>query len=353
MNTIKIFLIFLISLVLIGSINTKFKEKNSSLNLSKGSRIVSDKEKLNSTIYFITKYNRYVESKEFDKAYDLAFNNFPISELERIEKEGHSIIKKIDNFTFDREKSNLEYKKVTQVYTNETDEIYQIFYENDTLIETTWSHPFYILNKGWVEVKDLQVGDISKTSDGKLKIIDIKINKLDKPIKVYNLEVEGNHNYFVSNSGILVHNQNRVIYGNNIRSEYLTGGGGGNRGISTVKQGVRVPSKTSIRNSSSKSNWGSEKTLERHFKDHGKDFNANSPSDYAQKASAFLRESQINKYPTKIDRGGIIKVYDPKTNTFGSYNSNGSTKTFFKPDPAKHKMINNLEYWKSQSGKEL
>lgn len=33
----------------------------------------------------------------------------------------------------------------------------------------------------------------------------------------------------------------------------------------------------------------------------------------------------------KTDMDGIIRVYDPETNTFGSYNSDGTTRTFFKP----------------------
>ena len=32
------------------------------------------------------------------------------------------------------------------------------------------------------------------------------INFLDEKVKVYNFEVEGNHNYYVSEKGILVHN---------------------------------------------------------------------------------------------------------------------------------------------------
>jgi pyocin large subunit-like protein len=31
-----------------------------------------------------------------------------------------------------------------------------------------------------------------------------------------------------------------------------------------------------------------------------------------------------------------MRVYDSKTNTFGSYNPDGSTKTFFKPDPIRY-----------------
>jgi RHS repeat-associated protein len=77
--------------------------------------------------------------------------------------------------------------------------------------------------------------------------------------------------------------------------------------------------------------WGNSATLERHFADHGADFNAASPEDYANQASQFLEGSQAKGLPTKIDSSGTIRTYDPASNTFGSYNPNGTTKTFFKP----------------------
>ncbi|MCL2860236.1 MAG: hypothetical protein FWF46_06775, partial [Oscillospiraceae bacterium] len=52
--------------------------------------------------------------------------------------------------------------------------------------------------------------------------------------------------------------------------------------------------------------------------------------DYANKANEFYKNR--NNYQVKIDENGIIRVYDSETNTFGSYNSNGTTKTLFKPD---------------------
>ena len=42
--------------------------------------------------------------------------------------------------------------------------------------------------------------------DTVIEVLDVVIEKLDEPIKVYNLEVEENHNYFVSESKVLVHN---------------------------------------------------------------------------------------------------------------------------------------------------
>ena len=79
--------------------------------------------------------------------------------------------------------------------------------------------------------------------------------------------------------------------------------------------------------------WGRPETLADHFNRHGADFGATSAEHYAQQASRFLQESQAAGLPTKIDSKGIIRVYDPKTNTFGSYNPNGTTATFFKPQP--------------------
>ena len=72
-------------------------------------------------------------------------------------------------------------------------------------------------------------------------------------------------------------------------------------------------------------------TLERHFTDHGADFGTTSAEDYANQASQFFQRSQAQGLPTKIDANGVIRVYDPASNTFGAFNPNGTTRTFFKP----------------------
>jgi hypothetical protein len=102
-----------------------------------------------------------------------------------------------------------------------------------------------------------------------------------------------------------------------------------------------------------RSNWAKPGTLARHFKDHGADFGAKTAEEYAKKASDFLKRAQADKLPTKIDSSGTIRVYDPKTNTFGSYNPDGTTRTFFKPNPAEHGLPTNRDYWKQQKGREL
>ncbi len=101
---------------------------------------------------------------------------------------------------------------------------------------------------------------------------------------------------------------------------------------------------------SSTDTWGNGQTLEKHFLDHGSDFGATSAEDYAQQASEFLQRSQREGLPTKIGPDGTIRVYDPDTNTFGSYNPDGTTRTFYKPNPATHEQLTNLDYWNGQPG---
>jgi hypothetical protein len=80
--------------------------------------------------------------------------------------------------------------------------------------------------------------------------------------------------------------------------------------------------------------WGRPETLADHFVRHGPDFGAATEEDYANMASAFLRRSQAEGLPTNVDANGIIRAYEPSTNTFGSYNPNGTTRTLFKPSGA-------------------
>jgi pyocin large subunit-like protein len=96
--------------------------------------------------------------------------------------------------------------------------------------------------------------------------------------------------------------------------------------------------------------WGRPGALAKHFRDHGADFGSTSAEHYAQQASHFLQECQARGLPTKVDSTGIIRVYDPATNTFGSYNPSGTTRTFYKPNPFEHGLPTNLDYWNAQRG---
>ncbi|GHU15453.1 hypothetical protein AGMMS50225_28710 [Betaproteobacteria bacterium] len=78
--------------------------------------------------------------------------------------------------------------------------------------------------------------------------------------------------------------------------------------------------------------WGKVETLADHFARHGADFGAKTADEYASMASRFFQESQTAKLPTKIDSQGVIRVFDPTTGSFGAFNPNGTTRTFFKPN---------------------
>jgi len=79
-----------------------------------------------------------------------------------------------------------------------------------------------------------------------------------------------------------------------------------------------------------------------HFRDHGADFAAKSVDDYARQASEFFQRAQRSGLPTKIYADGVILVYDSASTTFGAFNANGTTRTFFKPTSP--------TYWDRQPG---
>lgn len=75
------------------------------------------------------------------------------------------------------------------------------------MINTTLSHPFYVVDKGWVIAKDLIVGDVFKLANGEeTEVKVLSTEELENQINVYNFEVEDWHTYFVSGLGVLVHN---------------------------------------------------------------------------------------------------------------------------------------------------
>ena len=112
--------------------------------------------------------------------------------------------------SYNEQTKKKEYAKVIYTYEhlNVNDNIYSIKV-NNTIIEASTEHPFYVKSLDGFEIvrtKDLKIGDILFDSSGSYyPIIDISItNSINN---LYNIEVENNHNYYVSNSNILVHNR--------------------------------------------------------------------------------------------------------------------------------------------------
>ena len=122
---------------------------------------------------------------------------------------------------WNEETGELTWRAVLKTYVRRVKQIYRIKYADGTSIDTTWNHPFYIEGRGWVIAEDLKQGDASLTaldrapgrnlaatgtSDSTKRIDTIQIIDRATPETVYNFTVEIDHNYFVSEAEILVHN---------------------------------------------------------------------------------------------------------------------------------------------------
>jgi pyocin large subunit-like protein len=92
-------------------------------------------------------------------------------------------------------------------------------------------------------------------------------------------------------------------------------------------------------------NWANHALLDDHFERHGKDFNAIDSRDYAKKANHFYERSKTQKIRKKVDSNGVIRLWDPNTNEFGSFTNKGKTKTYYKPKSP--------SYWDKQEGVEI
>ena len=72
-------------------------------------------------------------------------------------------------------------------------------------IGATSVHPFWSIDKmDWVAVGELEIGERVKTIEGVSKLLSKE--KLEGQHKVFNLEIYQEHNFLVSKSGVLVHN---------------------------------------------------------------------------------------------------------------------------------------------------
>ena len=91
--------------------------------------------------------------------------------------------------------------------------------------------------------------------------------------------------------------------------------------------------------------WGNIRSLRDHFDRHGRDFAAKSPDDYAAQAWRFRERAVAGRLPMKLDTDGTVRVFDPKTRAFASFNRDGTTKTYFRPD--------NPSYWQRQPGRPI
>ena len=97
-------------------------------------------------------------------------------------------------------------KAVLETYVRETTELVHLTI-NGELIKTTYDHPFYVKDVGFVSAGELYIGDKLLDSNGNTLLLeDREVENLDEPVKVYNFQVEDFHTYHVGENGTLVHN---------------------------------------------------------------------------------------------------------------------------------------------------
>ena len=97
-------------------------------------------------------------------------------------------------------------KKVLKRIEKTNDILYHVYIGNQE-IHTTEDHAIWLEGEGWKKAEDIHVGDIVRCRTGELeKITNVWMEKLPEQVKVYNLSVEDVHNYYVSEKGVLVHN---------------------------------------------------------------------------------------------------------------------------------------------------
>lgn len=101
-----------------------------------------------------------------------------------------------------------EKKVVSEKFIHDVKSLYLIKTDKETL-ETTKEHIFYVKNREWIPAGKIEVGDILIDNKGNEVVVKSLLEKAVNE-KVYNIEVEDNHNYYVVLSNILVHNSKEV-----------------------------------------------------------------------------------------------------------------------------------------------
>ena len=106
--------------------------------------------------------------------------------------------------TYNEETGEQEYKKVKKVMRRMTRRMCTLELSNGTTLEVT-PEPRFFSNGEWIPIEELNVNDTLQLKDNSIVVIE---NKIIFPtfVEVYNLEIEDNENYYVTEEGVLVHN---------------------------------------------------------------------------------------------------------------------------------------------------
>lgn len=102
-----------------------------------------------------------------------------------------------------------EYKKITAIHRNSTYESCIIKTKN-SIIESTVGHLFMVKDKWWKAAINIKEKDYLELANGSYEeVIEVRNEIKEYPIKIYNITVEGTHNYYAGKTEILTHNMSK------------------------------------------------------------------------------------------------------------------------------------------------
>ena len=109
-------------------------------------------------------------------------------------------------YSYNMETKERELAQIKDTVVNYSTRIYEL-YINDQIIEVSADHIFYVENKGWIRVDEIELNDKVLTKNGLVPVKNINIHNKEKHTKIFTISVDKNHNFFVTTDDVLVHNK--------------------------------------------------------------------------------------------------------------------------------------------------
>ena len=112
-------------------------------------------------------------------------------------------------YAADAETLEVSTKQVLETYIRETSSLVHLTISGENII-STYDHPYYVKDKGFVSAEALWIGAELIDKNGNVVLVKqlYRENLGDESVKVYTFQVEDYHTYFVGLNTILVHNSN-------------------------------------------------------------------------------------------------------------------------------------------------
>lgn len=113
---------------------------------------------------------------------------------------------------YDEESGEVVVRRVEDTSTSWTERLVDVELSGET-IASTGGHPYWEETTGrWVRADELRPGMMVRLRDGQTAEVR-SVGARDGLVEVHNFEVAGEHNYFVGESGVLVHNGGPESFG--------------------------------------------------------------------------------------------------------------------------------------------